>query len=468
MLIGLGLYLAAMLAIGAHAWRGSGRDIDTYLLGGRRLGPVVAGLSAGVSELAGWTMLVLPAAVFAGGLSAAWVVVGLIAGTLLNWIVVAPRLRARSALVGDALTLPDYLGKRWPNGDLVRGVASVLIVLRTLFCAAAGLAVAGAVSAALGTGYATGVIGTAIVVAAYTLLGGFRAVTLTQAVQACLIVAALVIVPWVAISGIKGWDVAQGAIRWANRAALDPFAGTTTLGIVSMLAWGLGAFGQPTILLRFMAIRSARDVPVAGAVAVAWTAAVLAGAVMLGLGGLAYVTARGVEGTDSEALLLLLAQLLFHPVIAGFLVAAVLAAIMAGLAAQFQVAAGSIAQDLVRRFRPGTGVPAARLAVTGFAIAATLLALDPATSALRLLTLGWAEFGAAFGPVVILSLFWERTTQGGALAGMLAGAGAVAVWNALGSGNSLYAIVPGFIAGWLAVMLASLVEAAVRRLRGVK
>lgn len=461
-LISLGAYFVLMLGIGVYAWRKSTADIGGYVLGGRSLGPAVTALSAGASDMSGWLMMGLPGALYSTGFSAAWIAAGLVAGALCNWIIVAPRLRVRTVAVGDALTIPDYFGKRWPDGDVLRVVSSAVIILFFTLYTASGMVAGGKLfESAFGQPYATGLLVTAGVVVTYTLIGGFLAVSLTDFVQGCIMFVAMVLVPIVALSEIGGWDVAEAAIRSVDPARLDWLAGTSALGIVSALAWGLGYFGQPHIIVRFMAIRRVEDIPMARNIGMGWMIVSLAGACAVGITGLAYATVRGVPVSDPETIFILLSQLLFHPLIAGFLYAAILAAIMSTISSQLLVSSSSITEDCYRRFLRRDAsqralVTVGRLSVLGVAAIACLLALDPAGSVLGLVANAWAGFGAAFGPVVILSLTWERTTRNGALAGMLTGAGVVLAWIALGWSDWLYEIVPGFVAGFAAVVLVSL------------
>lgn len=461
-LISLALYFALMLGIGVYAWRKSTSDIGGYMLGGRSLGPAVTALSAGASDMSGWLMLGLPGALFVSGLSAAWIAVGLTIGALVNWIVVAPRLRTRTVEVGDALTIPDFLGKRWANGDVLRLVSSTVIILFFTIYTAAGMVSGGKLfDSAFGQSYALGLFVTAGVVVVYTLAGGFLAVSLTDFVQGCIMFVAMVIVPVIAVIDVGGWSAAEAAIRSVDPARLDWFAGASVLGIVSTLAWGLGYFGQPHIIVRFMAIRSVEEMPIARNICMGWMVVALAGAVGVGLSGLAYATARGIPVEDPETIFVILSRLLFHPLVTGFLYAAILAAIMSTISSQLLVASSSITEDYYRRFFRRAAsqrelVTVGRASVLGVALVAIVLAWDPDASVLGLVSNAWAGFGAAFGPVIVLSLTWERMTRNGALAGMVAGAAVVLAWIALGWSGWLYEIVPGFLAGWIAVVAVSL------------
>lgn len=461
----IALYFLFMLGIGFYAWRKSTQDIDGYMLGGRQLGPAVTALSAGASDMSGWLMLGLPGAIYATGLSAAWIGIGLLVGAYLNWLIVAPRLRERTVAVGDALTIPEYLGKRFGEGsDALRILASAVIIVFFTVYTASGLVAGGKLfESAFGQPYALGLWLTAGVVVTYTLFGGFLAVSLTDFVQGSIMFVAMILVPLVTLSDAGGWEQAEMAIRAIDPARLDWFAGLTGLGLVSALAWGLGYFGQPHIIVRFMAIRSVREMPVARRIGMGWMATTLVGALGVGLTGIAYVARHGIVLDDPETIFILLSRMLFNPWIGGFLLAAILAAVMSTISAQLLVSSSSITEDYYRRFLRRDAsqkelVTVGRLSVLGVAVLAALLASNPQASVLNIVSNAWAGFGAAFGPVILLSLTWERMTGKGALAGMLLGTATVAAWIALGLSGTLYEIVPGFLMATLGVVSVSLLD----------
>lgn len=473
-LISLALYFVLMLAIGFYAWRKSTSTVGEYMLGGRSLGPAVTALSAGASDMSGWLLLGLPGAAFATGLPAAWIGIGLFVGALVNWIVVAPRLRVQTEELGDALTIPDWLSKRFPErGTALRLVSALVIVVFFALYTSAGLVAGGKLfDTALGGSYATGLWVTAGVVVAYTLFGGFLAVSLTDFVQGCIMLIALVIVPVVALSDAGGWASTVGAVREVNPAFLSLFAGATALGVISSLGWGLGYFGQPHIIVRFMAIRSVRDVPTARAIGMSWMGVSLLGSLGVGLAGLAYASETGLSVDDPETIFILLSELLFHPLVTGFLFAAILAAIMSTISSQLLVSSSSLTEDAYRLLlRREAGqrelVLVGRLAVLAVALVALFMALNPDNSVLGLVANAWAGFGAAFGPVVLLALTSRRVTGAGALAGLLVGAGTVIAWIAADLDGELYALVPGFGAGLAAALGVSAATAREERVAAV-
>jgi SSS family solute:Na+ symporter/sodium/proline symporter len=322
---------------------------------------------------------------------------------------------------------------------------------------------------AFGADYRLGLWVTAGVVVLYTLFGGFLAVSLTDFAQGCIMFIALVLVPVVALSHL-GDDI-SGALQAANPAALSLTADLTFLGLISALAWGLGYFGQPHIIVRFMAVRSVRDVPAMRNIGMTWMGVSLVGAVATGLVGAAYVARTGGSLDDPETIFILLSDLLFDPLITGFLLAALLAAIMSTISSQLLVSSSSLTEDFYRiYFRKDASqreyVAVGRLCVLAVALVAIALAYDPESSILSLVANAWAGFGAAFGPVIILALVWKRFTRNGALAGILVGAATVLFWiyaPVLADGSSLssvvYEIVPGFLAAGIAAMLVSLASA---------
>ena len=465
-LIALAIYFIAMLGIGFYAWRKSTQDVEGYLLGGRDLGPAVTALSAGASDMSGWLMLGLPGAIFASGLGQAWIGVGLVIGAWLNYIFVAPRLRTYTELARDAITVPDFLEERYHDRSrTLRLVSALVIIIFFALYTSAGMVSAGkfAVSA-LGMDYLTGILIMGGIVVVYTVMGGFLAVSLTDFVQGCIMFAALVMVPLAAYLTLGAADYSSGmtAAEASRGLSLTQMIGgeVTLLAIISAAAWGLGYFGQPHIIVRFMAIRRVEDMPTARRINIGWMAISLLGAILTGFVGAAWFAARGGAPADAETVFLVLAQILFHPFVAGFVLAAVLAAIMSTISSQLLVTSSSLTEDIYKIFVKRLAsekelVAIGRGAVVLVSIVAGLLALDPDSSILSLVGNAWAGFGAAFGPAILFSLRWKRTTRQGVLAGMIVGAAVVIGWILLGWSGWLYEIVPGFIASSLAIWLIS-------------
>ncbi len=454
------VYLLGMLALGVVAWRTTA-SLSDYILGGRRLGPAVTALSAGASDMSGWLLLGLPGAFYAAGLNQIWIVLGLLLGAWANWRFVAAPLRRASARLDDALTIPDYLEQRFADGSrALRLVSALVILLFFTFYVSSGL-VSGALlfEKSFGLPYQQALLAGAAVIVAYTFLGGYLAVSWTDFVQGLLMLLALVVMPAVLLGGLGGAGETLARIDATRPVALDPLHQSGPLAIVSLLAWGLGYFGQPHILARFMGIRDADELGRARLIGMSWMTVSMAGAMLIGLGGIAWFAERPLE--NGETVMIVLAQILFDPWVAGVLLAAILAAIMSTIDSQLLVSASAVADDLYRGFlRPGASqrelVVVGRLAVLAVALLAGFLAIEPDRSVLALVGYAWAGFGAAFGPVVLLSLWWDGMTRNGALAGMVVGAVTVVVWGNLSGGVfDLYELAPGFLLALLAIVLVS-------------
>ncbi len=459
----LGLYFALMLAIGVYAWRKSTADADDYMLGGRQVGPAVTALAAGAADMSGWLMMGLPGALYATGLAESWIAIGLFIGALLNWIIVAPRLREQTVSVGDALTIPEFLGKKFrDHSNVLRLVSSAVIILFFTLYSSSGLVAGGKLfQSAFGADYTTGLWITAGVVVAYVVMGGFLAVSLTDFVQGTIMVMALVGVPLVAYGTLGSGQSLTQTLNAIDPNLLSFTQGTTALGIISAAAWGLGYFGQPHIIVRFMGIKSVADIPTARNIGMAWMAFCMIGALAIGLVGRAWTTANGMTLADPETIFVEMAKTLLSPALYGFVLAAILAAVMSTISAQLLVTSSSLTEDVYRLFLNKQAsekqvVMIGRICVVLVALVALVLAWNPENSVLGLVANAWAGFGAAFGPVIILALTWPRMTRNGALAGMVVGALTVLIWTRLGWSSALYEIVPGFLAAWIAVVGVSL------------
>jgi sodium/proline symporter len=466
------VYLALMLGIGIWAYR-STKSSSGYFLGGRSLGAWPAALSAGASDMSGWLLLGLPGFAFASGVEALWLAGGLLAGTWLNWLLVAKRLRTYSYSASDALTIPEFFANRF--GDrrhLLQAVSAFFILLFFLFYTSSGLVAGGKLfETVFGLDYRTAVIVGTLFVVSYTLFGGFLAVSWTDLVQGLLMAAALLIVPVWAISADGGVGPMLAAVEQNHPQLLTLWHDNqgeplSVIAIISLAAWGLGYFGQPHILARFAGIRGKAEVPTARRIAVAWSALSMAGAILVGLAGVAYVDNNlGGQLADAETIFMVLVNALFHPVIAGILLAAILAAIMSTADSQLLVSSSALAEDFYKQLlRKDAGqrevVLIGRLAVVSLAGVALLLAFDPESTVLALVGYAWAGFGAAFGPVLLLSLYWRRMNWAGAFAGVLTGGITVVVWKQISGGLfDLYEIVPGVVFASIAIVIASLVTA---------
>jgi solute:Na+ symporter, SSS family len=474
-LAALAAYFLLMLGIGVYAWRKTSADSAGYLLAGRNLSPSVTALSAGASDMSGWLLLGLPGALYAGGLVEAWIAIGLTVGAALNWIIVAPRLREQTERLGDALTVPEFLANRFPeSGTLLRVTSAIVIVAFFTVYTASGmvgggklfeLAFAGALPQTGLSDYMLGIVITAGIVLVYTTIGGFLAVSLTDFVQGLIMMVALIVMPLVIMFG-PGGSAGESIAAVPQEGFLSLTHNLTALGLISAVTWGLGYFGQPHIIVRFMAIDRVENVPRAGIIGMSWMVISLAGAVGVGLAGRAYAERNGLVVDEAQTIFIILADLLFHPAVTGFLYAALLAAIMSTISSQLLVSSSSLTEDLYRLFlrrnaSEREAVNIGRLSVLLVAIAGMVIARDPDSQVLELVAHAWAGFGAAFGPLILLALTWKGMTGAGAVAGLVTGAGVVAGWIALGwdtdilGGPGLYEIVPGFVAATIAIVVVS-------------
>lgn len=468
----LAIYFLVMLAIGLYAYRKSTSDLSGYMLGGRSLSPSVAALSAGASDMSGWILMGLPGAMFVSGFSSSWIAIGLLIGALINYLVVAPRLRVFTQVAGDALTVPDYFAKRFnDNSNVLRLVASTVIVLFFTLYTSSGLVAGGKLfESSFGFDYSSGLMLTGAVVVAYTLFGGFLAVSLTDFVQGCIMFIAVILVPVIAYTQFDSLVHMNQVVSSVNPNFFDWFEGLTAIAIISSMAWGLGYFGQPHIIVRFMALRSVKEMPAMRNIGISWMLVSLIGALAIGYTGVAYVAQFNYQLSDPETIFIVFSQILFHPLITGFLLAAILAAIMSTISSQLLVSSSSLTDDFYKTFVKRNAsdkelVFVGRLSVLTVALVAAGLALDQNSSILSLVSNAWAGFGAAFGPLVIFSLYWRKMTKQAAIAGMLSGAFTVLFWiyapiqiNGQSLSSTIYEIVPGFIVSSLVILIVSSIK----------
>jgi len=467
-MIAIAIYMAAMLGIGYIAYRRT-NNIDDYMLADRGLKPWVAALSAGASDMSGWLLMGLPGAIYLGGMHESWIGIGLLVGAWLNWKFVAPRLRSYTAISQNAITIPSYFEKRLKDSKhLLRIACAVIILVFFTFYVSSGMVAAGKFfEASFGWQYLAGMGFVAVITLLYTLFGGFLGASLTDMVQGVLMVIALIAVPIVAVIRIGDPSTLATRITDVNPEAFNLFssftengAGVALLAIISAAAWGLGYFGQPHIIVRFMALRTPGEAKVARRIGVGWMLVSTIGAVLTALIGIAYFADEPLDKASSETVFLLLSQVFFHPLIAGLVLAAVLAAIMSTMSSQLIVCSSALVEDLYnitgRKASPKALVMLGRVGVLLVAIVAALLALNPNSSILDLVAFAWAGFGAAFGPIVLLSLYWRKLTAVGGFAGMVSGAVVVFIWGNIDAlTGAMYEIVPGFIVALVVAVVVS-------------
>lgn len=460
-------YIGVMLVIGWIAYQRT-QDLADYILGGRNLGPWTSALSASASDMSGWLLLGLPGAAYASGLSASWIAIGLLAGTWLNWLFMAPRLRVYSFKANNALTLPEFLEQRFRDKtNMLRVVSALFILLFFLFYTSSGLVAAGKLfETVFDLDYKFAVVIGTLAVMSYTMFGGFLAVSWTDLLQGLLMAVTLAIVPLWAMGELGGVSATFSSINDLNPNLLSWFSDVdgkalSIMGIISAVAWGLGYFGQPHILARFAAIKSHKHIPTARRIAVIWSGLTLVCAMLIGLIGTVFI--KG-DLSDGETIFMFMVNALFHPLIAGILLSAILAAIMSTADSQLLVSSSALTEDFYRSlFRKEASqkelVRVGRITVVIIAFAAMLLALDEDSSVLDLVSYAWAGFGGTFGPVLLLALFWKRSTALGAMAGIVIGGVTVVTWGNMSGGIfELYEIVPGFVLAGIAMVVMSLLS----------
>jgi sodium/proline symporter len=460
------VYILGMVGIGFAAWHYT-RSFDDYILGGRSLGSFVTALSAGASDMSGWLLLGLPGALYVGGVSEGWIAIGLVAGAWFNWKYVAAPLRLYTERSNNALTLPDYFTHRFEDKARLLRIFSALVILVffAVYCASGIVAGARLFESVFDMPYAQAMWYGAAATIVYTFVGGFLAVSWTDTVQASLMIFALILTPVFVVLGTGGPAESLALVEQVNPANLDFFKGASVVGIVSLLAWGLGYVGQPHILARFMAAENVRTLRGARRIGMTWMVLCLLGAMATGFFGIAYFAANpgqaGAVAANPERVFIELSSLLFNPWVAGILLSAILAAVMSTLSCQLLVCSSAITEDFYKGFlRPNAGqgelVWVGRFAVLAVAVLAIWLASDPDSRVLGLVSYAWAGFGAAFGPVVVLSLYWKRMTRNGALAGMVVGAVTVIAWEVwFSAATGLYSMVPGVLLATLAILLVT-------------
>jgi sodium/proline symporter len=460
-------YLVFMVLIGWYFYKKTA-NISYYILGGRSLNSWVASLSAQASDMSGWLLLGLPGLAYSTGLGSIWIAIGLGIGAYLNWKVIAKRLRKYTQVAGNALTLPVYLQNRFKaKTNTIRIVSAIFILVFLLIYTASGF-VAGArlFNTVFELPYHWALITGVFVIITYTFLGGFMAVSWTDFIQGGIMFFALISIPIIAVMSYGG--ISDSVHALAQKELFDVFSGgqgqsLTIIGIISLLAWGLGYFGQPHILVRFMAIKHSNQISKARKIAIIWVAITLLCAILIGMWGNIIVD-RQLVAEETETVFMLMVDILVNPWFTGIVLSAILAAIMSTADSQLLVASSAMTEDLYRAiFRRNASqkelVWVTRASVVIIAAAAFLIAINPESTVLGLVAYAWGGFGAAFGPLMILSLFWERMTHKGAIAGIIVGGLTVLIWKQFtGGAFDVYEIVPGFLFSALSIVIVSLFD----------
>ena len=457
------IYLVFTVGIGVffllRTRHGSEKD---YFLGGRQMGPWVSALSAGASDMSAWVLMGLPASVYAFGVGKTWIAIGLAVGYALSWIIEAPRLRRYSIAAKDSITIPQYLTNRFLSEKKAMQVICAVIFLTayTIYAASSIKACGTLFNTVVGLDPKTAMYIAAAVIISYTFMGGFSAVCWTDFFQGMLMLAALLIAPIFALTIVKA---GQGASTLDQVEAGYWSLMTGWKDILSGLGWGLGYFGMPHIIIRFMSVRSDKDIRKSSVIGITWTILILGFAVISAIVGRMLLG----EIEDSSTVFIQMVRKIFPPVISGILLSAILAASMSTADSQLLASASAFASDVYKPIlRKGKASDKemfwmGRLVVLIIAIAALLIASNPNSGTIMgLVENAWGVFGAAFGPVLLLSLFWRRLTFGGAVAGIVVGAGVDILWLAFLGSFGLYEIIPGFLAGLIAGVVVSLLGKA--------
>lgn len=479
-IIAIVIYMVAMLLIGLWSYRQTD-EYDDYMLAGRKLNPFVAALSAGASDMSGWLLMGLPGALFVAGFSELWITIGLLIGCWANWKWIAPRLRSYTEIANNSITLPSFVENRLHDKSRVlRIVSSLVILVFFTFYVSSGMVSGGKYfESTFGGSYTDGMLIVAAVTVAYTFIGGFLAVSTADAVQGMIMFFALLIVPVMALLTLKD---PSSIFTWASHHDYGPYtdgvgnptyfsmvSGVGLAAIIGNLAWGLGYFGQPHIIVRFMALRSAKEARTGRRVGIAWMLLCIIGATAVALIGTAFFGQDpSIAVTDRDAfetIFLDMGRILFHPLIAGLILTAVLAAIMSTMSSQLLVTSSALIEDLFKIFKKDLSnqmlINLSRMAVVAVAVVAAALAFNPNDSILGLVGFAWAGFGSAFGPVVIASLYWSRLNAPGAIAGMITGAVVSFAWGMTPTLHAaLYEIVPGVVSATIVMVVVSLLTKA--------
>ncbi len=456
-LITFGVYFVFLMAIGVYFYRKTD-NIEDYLLGGRGMGKWVTALSAQASDMSGWLLMGLPGAVLVAGISQSWIAIGLFIGTMLNWIFIAKRLRVYTEAT-DSLTLPSFFESRFkdPSG-LLRILGAIITLFFFTVYASSGLVGAGLLFESMfGIPYTTAVLAGGIIIVLYTFLGGFLAVCYSDLFQGTLMLIAVTVVPVIAYFSAGGSEaIAAGMAANSISGSLIPAGPWPLVAIISTMAWGLGYFGQPHILARFMSIGKLSDVKKSTAIAGVWVLLSLGFAIVIGIVGIGLFPDLAAE--NSERVFILMIREIFTPWIGGILLAAVLSAIMSTIDSQLLVSSSSLTEDFYLKILKKDASRkelffVGRVSVVAISLIAMVLAMNPRSNILGLVSYAWGGFGAAFGPLIIMSLFSRKTTWQSALAGMITGTIVLVLWEQIGWGAQMYEIVPGFLTNFAVIWI---------------
>lgn len=488
MLIAIAVYLVGMLLIGIWCSKKNKTAGDFYL-GGRKLGPFVTAMSAEASDMSSWLLMGLPGLAYLTGVAdAGWTAIGLAVGTYVNWLIVAKRLRRYSKIANDSITIPDFFKNRYRDNSRTLLCLSALVIL-VFFVpyTASGFAACGKLFSSLfGIDYFWAMVLSAVVIVGYTITGGFLAASTTDFIQSIVMTVALFVVVGFGVSVAGGFEAVFENAKalpgyLSMTATYSPASGAAQsypiLNIISTFAWGLGYFGMPHILLRFMAIDDEKKLPLSRRIASVWVVITLAVGVLIGVIGVSMTSVGALpvlDGTSSETIVIKIADLLskngvIAALLAGTILAGILASTMSTADSQLLAASSSMSENLLKgvfglKLSEKKTMLTARLTLVVIAVIAMFIAQDPNSSIFGIVSFAWAGFGASFGPVMLFSLFWKRTTRWGALAGMLSGGAMVFIWkfllSPLGGVFAIYELLPAFLTACILIVVVSLLTKA--------
>ena len=488
MLIAIAVYLVGMLLIGIWCSKKNKTAGDFYL-GGRKLGPFVTAMSAEASDMSSWLLMGLPGLAYLTGVAdAGWTAIGLAVGTYVNWLIVAKRLRRYSKIANDSITIPDFFKNRYRDNSRTLLCLSALVIL-VFFVpyTASGFAACGKLFSSLfGIDYFWAMVLSAVVIVGYTITGGFLAASTTDFIQSIVMTVALFVVVGFGVSVAGGFEAVFENAKalpgyLSMTATYSPASGAAQsypiLNIISTFAWGLGYFGMPHILLRFMAIDDEKKLPLSRRIASVWVVITLAVGVLIGVIGVSMTSVGALpvlDGTSSETIVIKIADLLskngvIAALLAGTILAGILASTMSTADSQLLAASSSMSENLLKgvfglKLSEKKTMLTARLTLVVIAVIAMFIAQDPNSSVFGIVSFAWAGFGASFGPVMLFSLFWKRTTRWGALAGMLSGGAMVFIWkfllSPLGGAFAIYELLPAFLTACILIVVVSLLTKA--------
>lgn len=455
-------YLTLVMLVGVAAYFLT-RNLSDYVLGGRRLGGAVAALSAGASDMSSWLLFSLPGYVYLKGIQEIWVAIGLTLGAYISWKFIAKRLRLYSEIANDSLTIPAYLDNRFRDSSKrIRVIGALATLIFFIFYIASGLYAGGILlERTFGLEYTQALWLGAVIIMAYTSIGGFLAVSWTDFFQGTLMLFCLLLVPFFAIQSMGGWEAGLRELNMTSPGYLDLTKGLSVLNIISNFSWGLGYFGMSHILVRFMSVTSVDEIPLARRICISWMSLSMLGAILVGIVGSIHFCHCPLD--NHETVFMALSEQVFPGWIMGIILAAILSSSMCAIDSQMLAASSALTEDFYRAiFRKNASqhelMWVGRLTVILLAAVSLYIAHTPRQSIMVLVSFAWAGLGATFGPVIILSLFWKRTTRNGVIAGMIVGSMTAIVWRSMGLSDVMYEILPAFSGSFLAVVVASVLS----------